>query len=126
MTKNAITKNEVKAYRLCHHSFDGMLTRDAAAVMGVTPRRVEQLLASLKEKAPQLFPILTPLQARDYHLYVVEGWTLQEIADDTGRGFRRVSESIRAAVAKGMTKLRGKNELLRYTNDMDSKIVRKF
>ena len=104
MTKNAITNSEVLAYRLCHHSFDGLSIRRAATKMAVSPRRAEQLLVDLEAKAPQLFPILTSSQARDYHLYTEEGWTLQEIADDTDRGKQRVNESISAAVAKGMPK----------------------
>ena len=127
MTKNAIIKDETRAYRLCHHSFDGLPICKAADIMGVSIRKVERLLVRLEQKAPQLFPILTPLQARDYHLYTEEGWTLREIADDTGRNTRRVSESILAAVAKGMPKPKFvHNKLLRYDDTMDTKIQEVF
>lgn len=126
MTKNAITIQEVKAYRLCHHSFEGLSTGVAAVVMGLSQRRIEQLLCSLEVRAPQLFPILTVVQARDYHLYVVEGWTLREIAIDTGRHVSSVGRSIIVATKKGMPKPSKRNKLLRYEANMDTQVKEKF
>ena len=126
MTKNAITKKETEAYRLCHHSFDGLPVCQAADMMGLSVRRVEQLLANMKEKAPQLFPILTPTQARDYHLYTVEGWSMIEIAVNTGRNHRTVSKSIAAAVSNGMPKPGKRGGVLRYQEGLDSQIKEKL
>ena len=127
MTKNAITNSEVRAYRLCHHDFNGLLVWQAAVVMAVTPRWIEQLLASLEVKAPQLFPILTTVQAHIYHLYIEEGWTMRAIADYTGRDEKRVRESLLEAVAKGMPKLKLKRgKLLRYDDSMDAKVRKVF
>lgn len=117
---------EREVYRLCHQDFAGKSTREAALVMGVTQRRVQQLLNSLKKKAPQLFPILTQIQARDYHLYVTEGWSLADIAENTDRAVSTVQESIAAAVKKGMPEPPKKRGMLRYSKSMDDKVREKF
>lgn len=117
-----LTKKEVKIYRLCHHSFAGHTTVEAAGILGKSPRRIEQILAGIMAKAPQLFPILTKLQARDYHLFMDEGWTMQEIADDTGRSQSTVNDSIQAAVAKGMSPKGKRKRVLRYQPWMDNEI----
>ena len=111
---------------MCHHSFEGLSTGVAAVVMGLSQRRIEQLLCSLEVRAPQLFPILTVVQARDYHLYVVEGWTLREIAIDTGRHVSSVGRSIIVATKKGMPKPSKRNKLLRYEANMDTQVKEKF
>lgn len=62
MEERIITEQEECAIRLCHHEHDGYPVDDAARVMGITPAKVKALLRSVKRKAPQLFPILTPRQ----------------------------------------------------------------
>ena len=122
-----LTTQEVKIYRLCHHSFEGLSAKEAAVTTNLTPRRVEQILADVKMKAPQLFPILTKVQARDYHLYANEGWTMKEIAENTGRVISSVQSSIEAAIAKGMPKPTIKRRtILRYDESMDSHVKGKF
>lgn len=117
---------EQEVYRLCHQDFAGKSTREAALIMGITQRRVQQLLASLKKKSPQLFPILTLIQARDYFLYVIDGWSLAGIAENTGRAVSTVQESIAAAIRKGMPSPPKKRGMLRYNKNMDSKVQEKF
>lgn len=127
MIKNAITNSEVLAYRLCHHSFDGLSVTLAAEIMRVTSRRVEQLLVNLEVKAPQLFPILTVIQARIYHLYIEEGWTMRAIANYIGRDEKRVRGSLLEAIAKGMPELKPKRgKPLRYDGSMDAKVQEVF
>ena len=129
MTEKIISKKEERAYRLCHHSFDGLSVSDAADVMRLTPRRVQQLLISLEKKAPQLFPILTLTQARDYHLYCDEGWTLKDIMFDTGRSISTISESIKAAIVKGMPRPKTKNKngtVERFHEGLNNIIKEKF
>lgn len=43
------------AYRLTHPDFDSRTTQEAADIMGLTQRRVQQLLQQLHFIAPQLF-----------------------------------------------------------------------
>ena len=62
MDERIITEQEEQAIRLCHHDHDGCPTDDAARVMGITSTEVKALLRSVKRKAPQLFPILSPRQ----------------------------------------------------------------
>jgi len=126
-----LTKKEVKVYRLCHHHFSGVTTSHAAMVMKTSERRIQQILADIKAKAPQLFPILTQTQARDYHLYTDEGWSVQEIADNTDRTRDAVYKSITSAIKKGMPdtinvhSLRS-HRVVRYNDSMDNHIKEKF
>lgn len=122
----AVTKREQEAYRLRHQDFKGLSVLKAAKRMGVSRQRVCQLLASLKKKEPQLFPILTQIQAKDYHLYVDQGWSMTEIAENTNRSVSAVSGSIAAAVEKGAPKPTKKNRMSRYKPDMDGQIREKF
>lgn len=117
-----LSEKEVKIYRLCHHSFEGLTVIEAAKVLGKSPRRIEQILVDIRAKAPQLFPILTLLQARDYHLYMDEGWTMQEIADDTERSQSTVYDSIKSAIGKGMPPKGKRKKVLRYQPWMDGEI----
>jgi len=55
--KRLITEKEERAYRLFHPDFEGLNTQKIAKRMGVSCRRVQQLLASVEEKAPQLFSV---------------------------------------------------------------------
>lgn len=114
------------AYRLCHQDFQGLSTAQAALYMDITPRRVQQLLAALEKKAPQLFPVLTKIQARDYHLYCIEGWTMTEIAENTDRTLATISDSIAAAIKAGMPKPTKSGGILRYTENMDGQIREVF
>ena len=123
---NVITNSEIKAYRLRHHDFDGLSVMATAESMKCTPRRVQQLLKNLKVKAPQLFPILTPGQARDYHLCVNEGWTMTEIGEHTDHNVRTVSTSIKAAVKKVLPKCQKSQKMVRYYENMGDKIKEKF
>lgn len=76
-----ITKKMEQAYRLCHHDFEGLSTQDAAEQMGVSQRAVQRLLCRLEGVAPQLFPILTKIQARTWHLFVQEAMSYGQIAE---------------------------------------------
>lgn len=122
-----LNHQEVKVYRLCHHSFDGLTAAAAATVMDLSPRHIGRILEGIEKKAPQLFPTLTKLQARDYHLYVEEGWKMKEIAGNSGRTIPTVQKSIEQCVAKGMPKVtRKKREVLSYKNWMDGCVKEKF
>lgn len=121
-----LSRKEAEIYRLCHHDFDGLSTKEAAEIMGVTPRRIEQVLVKIKRKAPQLFPILTRIQAHAYSLRVNEGKTLKQIADLTDRSVTAVGNSVAVAVEKGMPAPGKRVEMKRYDSSMDGSIRRKF
>jgi hypothetical protein len=53
--RRVITKREEQAYRLCHPDFGHCPLPKVAAIMGVSEREIQRLLASVKRKAPQLF-----------------------------------------------------------------------
>lgn len=62
--KRLLTLREEQAYRLVHQDFEGLSKAVAAKKMNIGIGQVRRLLASVRKKAPQLFPILTPLQAK--------------------------------------------------------------
>lgn len=53
--KRRVTEQEEHAYRLTSCNFRGLPIEAVAKKMGITVRRVQQLLRSVKQKAPQLF-----------------------------------------------------------------------
>ena len=56
-TDRLLTQAEEWAFRLTHKDFLGLPIPEAAHEMGISKRRVQQLLASVKKKAPQLFAV---------------------------------------------------------------------
>jgi hypothetical protein len=80
--KRYVSTAEEAAYRLCHHDFYGLSQGEAAQVLGVTQAAVAQRLTSLKNKAPQLFPILSRNVAAVYNRFTTDNMTVREIADD--------------------------------------------
>lgn len=78
--KNALTKTEALVIELCHHGLRGLSVVDAAKEMRVKPHTIRFHLRNAEVKAPNLFPILTPTQAKVLHLYNVEGHTVSQIA----------------------------------------------
>lgn len=55
MTKRLLSENEEIIYRLISPDFEGLNLSAAATRMGICIRRAQQLLASAKLHAPQLF-----------------------------------------------------------------------
>lgn len=60
MTKRILSQLEEKIVRACHHDFKGLSIEEAADRIGLTPDEVKQKLKEIKQKTPQLFPILIP------------------------------------------------------------------
>lgn len=49
------------AYRLCHHDFEGLSTKEAAERMNITQREVNRLLERMEKAAPHYqLPFVTP------------------------------------------------------------------
>lgn len=108
-----ITEREQMAYWYRHHDFKGFTVKRTAFIMGITQRRVNQLLQSLKQKAPQLFPILTKQQADVLYLITELGLTHEQV------GWRLlISEE---AVAGVVRTLRKKDMQIRRRSKMDPK-----
>lgn len=126
MKKRRLNENEEQVYRLCHQDFEGLSTAEASVRMQLTQRHVQRLLNSAKAKCSQLFPILTKTQATFYHLYTVEGWSEQEIADRHGVTQPTVAGHIVAAVKRGMPKPARSGRVVRFEDDMDGQIKERF
>jgi len=93
--QKCLTKMEALVVQKCHHGLDGLSSSDAATELGITHQTVRMHLRSAEEKAPQLFPILTPKQARVLHMYTIEGMSvamiaeIRDISEATVRGYLR-------------------------------------
>jgi predicted DNA-binding protein (UPF0251 family) len=80
--RRMVTLNEEAAYRLCHHDFFGLTQQEAAQVLGIDQTTVTRRLRSLKDKAPQLFPILSKNTAAIYNRFITGNMSVKEIACD--------------------------------------------
>lgn len=133
--KREITKDEERAYRLCHHEFGGWTVKDAAYKMKLSESKVRRLLKSMKSKAPQLFPILTKHQYRVYRFYM-RGFSQQIIAKllrTTQSAICRTFERMKKNGIKGLNmgsrvriRCHGENDVVSYTPSMDKHIKQKF
>ena len=78
--KNQITKQMAKCYRMRHHEFVGLTSETTARLMGITIRQVNRLMFDMKKISSQLFPILTPRQAKLWSYWFDGGLTCLQIA----------------------------------------------
>lgn len=125
--KQQITELEEKAYRLCHHEFEGLTIRETAIRMELREYIVRQLLKTLKQKAPQLFPILTKRQFLIYKLRLENGMSQQEIATVLGTSQSSIQAIIERMKKMGVTGLDINGvKTVRYDNSMDAHIKKKF
>ncbi len=125
MEERSVTKQEEQAYRLVHHDFDGKTVKEASKIMGVSIDKVYRLLRSMKKKAPQLFPILTPREAIVAKMLLEEELTEQQIADMSKCSVNSIYLLITRMRNKGFCIPKIKAPV-RYTESMDGKIKRKF
>lgn len=110
MLKRLITKRQERALKLCHHDFGGLTQKEAAKIMGITPASLSGLLSRVKKVYPCYFPLITKQEAKIYHYYMVDGWSVSEIAEYMELTERAVYDSFKRAQRKDMhfTEARGR------------------
>lgn len=80
MIERLITHRQEQIYRMRHHDFSGMTTKQVTAILGITTHSVARHMWEMQKIAPQLFPILTKRQADIYHLFMNVGLRQKAIA----------------------------------------------
>ena len=128
MSKRLITKRQEEALRLVHQDFEGLEQAEAAKRMGISQQALSKLLIRL-EKNPRFqayFPVLTKLEAKVYHLYTVEGWSVEDIAEHFRLTPNSVYKSLQRARDKGMFFGEPKGRVLSYEPSMDGDVKHKF
>lgn len=85
-----ITKRMIECYKLRHHAFTGLSSKETATVMGVSVRQVNRLMADMEQLASQLFPVLTREQAGLWSQWFDEGLTCYQIAEKAGATERTI------------------------------------
>ncbi len=120
-----ITEQEERAYRLVHHDFEGKTVKEASEVMGVTSRQITRLLRSVKAKAPQLFPILTPKESAIYNMITKDGITEQQIALVSSISVKSIEKTIERIRSKGVV-IPNVKAPIRYTPGMDAHVKEVF
>ena len=123
--KRLITEKQEKALKLCHHDFENLTQAEAAKQMNITQDAVSKLLAAAEKVLPQYFPILTKLELKCYHYYMVEGWEVSEIAEYVEKSPDAVYKALQGARAKGKP-FRKKGRMLQYRPWMDNEVKQKF
>jgi predicted DNA-binding protein (UPF0251 family) len=116
--KRLITEREEQAYRLCHPDFDGLPIDQAVTKMGISRKAILWLLNSVRHKAPQLPPVLTPRQQLILMLAGDKGQTPEQIAASTGLSAQYVRQVIARLEAAAF--VMPKVETLQYTTGMDA------
>jgi transposase len=126
--KREITEQEERAYHLCHHEFHGHTVTEAAILMGVSVSQVRRLLRNVKQKAPQLFPILTKQQYLIFQLYVERGLTQRVIAEmlkTTQSNIHAIIQRMKKKGVKGLD-VTGIGDTVSYDSSMDKHVKQKF
>ena len=122
--KRHLTVHEERALTLVHHDFKGYSRAKTAQIMGVSKNALDKTLQRVCKKAPQFFPILTPLQNKVYQL-LMQSEARLVIAVSTGWSISRIDTIIGQLHKKGFC-VKGHTETLSYDPQMDNQVVRKF
>lgn len=122
-----ISKLEEQAFRLCHHEHEGLTIREAAIRMELREHIVRRLLKNVKQKVPQLFPILTKRQYQIYRMYAERGLSQRVIAIILNTTQPAIQATLNRMKKMGMPGLDINGaEVVRYDNSMDTHVKRKF
>ena len=124
--KRAITIRQEQILRLCHQDFDGLTQAKAAERLGVSQSVISNALRHIEKVLPQFFPLLTKLEARIYHLFTIEGWSVDEIADRLGQETNAIYKTLKRTKDKGMFFNEAKGRVLSYNSDMDASVKKQF
>lgn len=123
--KRILTQLEETAIHFCHHDLVGFTTDEAAKILGLSQRRVQQLLQSAEQKAPQLFPLLTRHQAAIKWLINEAGLTFEQVAGVLEISVNSVSNVVKTLKEKGVH-IERRKKTAQYQNYMDGQIREKF
>jgi DNA-binding CsgD family transcriptional regulator len=89
-----VTFKQEMVYRLRHQDFFGLTMSETAEVLGLKRWAVWETMKRLKDKAPQLFPVLSKRMAHAYRMYSL-GYTTAEIGEEMNVGERYVRRILR-------------------------------
>lgn len=121
-----LTKKQEEVIRLCHQDFGGLTEAEAAERLGIDQSSVSRRLARAEANAPQLFPIITKLQAQCHHYLMCDGWSPKEIAEYIGKPINSVYKALQACGKKGLPLSTSHGDVMRYDPGMDAEVVKKF
>jgi len=124
--ERVISKQQEQIYRMLHHAFGGMTSREVSEKLGLTMACVTYHMLQMKKVAPQLFPILTKKQADVYYLYVHTGQAISDIAKALNIATHTVKNRIYEMRRKGMFIPWMQGKRVRYQPWMDFEIRMKF
>lgn len=121
-----ITERQEQIYRMRHHDFDGLTTKQVAATLSITTHSVARHMWEMQKIAPQLFPILTKQQADIYHMFVNVGMEQKVIAGILGISKSCIGVLIHHIRIKGMYVPRRLHQVLYMPRAHDHQIRQKF
>lgn len=111
------------AYRFCSHHFEGKTIEQAAAKMGITTHSVQDLLTDMERIAPQLFPILSPVERSVLTLLDAHA-KIDGIAAGLSIDHQTVDRIIVKLKAAG--EIKNGRKPITYSSAMDSRVVERF
>ena len=120
------TEKQERILKACHHDFEGLPQTEAAKKLGISQVAISDALARIEKVMPQFFPLLTKLESERYHLYCVEGWNVDDIAERFGVTPDSVYKALQRAKDKGMCFTEPKGRVLSYSPEMDDNVIHKF
>ena len=124
--KRLITKRQKQILRACHCDFDGLTQAEAADKLDISQSTISNALKHIEKIMPDFFPLLTKLEAKCYHLFMVEGWSVDDITEHFGLTPNSVYKTLKRTKDKGMFFSEAKGRVLQYDPNMDANIKQQF
>lgn len=116
---SGITLQQFEAYKLCSGEHDGLTTHAAAKKMGISQRSVQRLLKRMEEILPDLFPLLTKMEAAVFAHYQFGEPRPDYTPEEMDYLIRSLNK--KGKLGKGMPL-----KMLEYNPSMDNKVKRRF
>lgn len=126
MMRRLISKKQEAVLKCCHHDFEGLPQAEAAKKLNVSQSAVSDALKQIKKILPSFFPILTALEAKCYHLFAIEGWNVDDIAEHFGLTPDSVYKTLKRVKDKGAWSAKARGRVLQYSPEMDANIKEQF
>lgn len=121
-----ITERQEQALKLCHHDLGGLTQTEAAEEMDISQPALSELLTAVRKVLPQYFPILTKLEMKCYHYYMVEGWPVGDIVQYMNKPACAIYDALQRVRTKGKYFPEAKRKILSYDPSMDINVKQRF
>ena len=92
--KTTMTEFQILVFRLRHHEHFGRSTEETAAILETSPNSIRNVLSTVRQTSPQLFPILSREDWTIWRWWTEYKRTMEQIAEIMDLPFKTVQNKL--------------------------------